>query len=87
MDGMWWERPYTVAGVDIGAGSAKLHLVTSYGARQDIELHTDDDTMVDKFVVNTQTPADPELGRCRRRAVEVRRTLLLPCLQNRQWPL
>ena len=22
MDGMWWERPYTVAGVDIGAGSA-----------------------------------------------------------------
>ena len=23
MDGMWWERPYTVAGVDIGAGSAK----------------------------------------------------------------
>ena len=56
MDGMWWERPYTVAGVDIGAGSAKLHLVTSYGARQDIELHTDDNTLVDKFVVNTQTP-------------------------------
>ena len=56
MDGMWWERPYTVAGVDIGAGSAKLHLVTSYGARQDIELHTGDDTLVDKFVVNTQTP-------------------------------
>ena len=56
MDGMWWERPYTVAGVDIGAGSAKLHVLTSYGARQDIELHTDDDTMVDKFVVTTQTP-------------------------------
>ena len=56
MDGMWWERPYTVAGVDIGAGSAKLHLVTSYGARQDIELHTGDDTLVDKFVVNTQPP-------------------------------
>jgi beta-lactamase class A len=56
MDGMWWERPYTVAGVDIGAGSAKLHLVTSYGARQDIELRTDDNTLVDKFVVNTQSP-------------------------------
>ncbi|WP_407662419.1 serine hydrolase [Mycolicibacterium palauense] len=56
MDGMWWERPYTVAGVDIGAGSATLHLITSYGARQDIELHTDDTTMVDKFIVTTQTP-------------------------------
>ena len=43
-------------GVDIGAGSAKLHVLTSYGARQDIELHTDDNTMVDKFVVTTQTP-------------------------------
>ncbi len=56
MDGMWWERPYTVAGVDIRAGAATLHLVTSYGARQDIEIHTDDATMVDKFVVTTQTP-------------------------------
>jgi beta-lactamase class A len=56
MDGLWWERPYTVAGVDIGAGSANLHLVTSYGARQDIELRTDDNTLVDKFVVTTQSP-------------------------------
>jgi beta-lactamase class A len=56
MDGMWWERPYTVAGVEIGAGSATLHLVTSYGARQDLELHTDDNTMVDKFIVTTHTP-------------------------------
>ena len=56
MDGMWWERPYTVAGVDVGAGTATLHLVTSYGARQDIEIHTNDATMVDKFVVTTLTP-------------------------------
>ncbi len=56
MDGMWWERPYTVAGVEIGAGSATLHLISSYGARQEIELHTDDDTMVDKFIVTTRTP-------------------------------
>ncbi|HEX5143225.1 MAG TPA: serine hydrolase [Mycobacterium sp.] len=56
MDGLWWERPFTVAGVDIGAGSATLHLVTSYGARQDIELRTDDTTFVDRFIVKTQTP-------------------------------
>lgn len=56
MDGMWWERPYTVAGVDVGAGTATLHLVTSYGARQDIDIHTNDATMVDKFVVTTLTP-------------------------------
>jgi beta-lactamase class A len=57
MDGLWWERPHTVVGVDIGAGSATLHLVTSYGARQEIMLHTNDSTMVDKFVVTTQTPS------------------------------
>lgn len=56
MDGLWWERPFTVAGVDIGAGSATLHLVTSYGARQNIELRTGDDTLVDKFIVTTETP-------------------------------
>ena len=44
MDGMWWERPYTVAGADVGAGTATLHLVTSYGARQDIDIHTNDAT-------------------------------------------
>ncbi|CAN5349368.1 serine hydrolase [soil metagenome] len=57
MEGMWWDRPYTIAGVDIGAGSATLHVVSSYGARQDIELHTDDNTfLVDRFKVKTQTP-------------------------------
>ena len=56
MDSMWWERPYRVAGVDIRAGAATLHLSTSYGARQDIELHTGDDTLVDGFVVTTVPP-------------------------------
>ena len=56
MDQMWWERPYTVAGVDIGAGTATLNLLTSYGARQVVELHTDDATMVEKFVVTTEPP-------------------------------
>jgi beta-lactamase class A len=56
MDTMWWDRPYTLAGVDIGAGVATLHLLTSYGARQDIELRTNDDTFVGRFVVTTETP-------------------------------
>lgn len=56
MDGLWWERPFTVADADIGAGSARLELLTSYGARQDIELHTDETTLVDRFVVTTRTP-------------------------------
>lgn len=56
LDAMWWDRPYTLAGVDIGAGSATLHTVTSYGARQDIELRTDDATMVDKLEVTTEPP-------------------------------
>jgi beta-lactamase class A len=43
--------------VEFGAGSATLHLITSYGGRQDIEIHTDDATMVDKFVVTTEKPA------------------------------
>ncbi len=57
MDGMWYDRPYSVAGVEIGAGAATLHIVSSYGARQDIELHTDDSSLlVDRFKVTTQTP-------------------------------
>ncbi len=57
METMWLDRPYTVAGVDIGAGSATLHLVTSYGARQDIEIRTDDaSTLVERFAVTNQTP-------------------------------
>jgi beta-lactamase class A len=56
MDGMWWERPYTLTGVDIGAGTATLQVLTSYGAKQTIELHIADSSFVDKFVVTTQTP-------------------------------
>jgi hypothetical protein len=56
MDNLWWERPYRAARVDIRAGAATLHLSTSYGARQDIELHTGDDTLVDRFTVTTVPP-------------------------------
>ena len=44
------------SGVDIKAGAATLQLITSYGARQDIRIHTADDTLVDGFDVTTQAP-------------------------------
>ena len=56
MERLWWDRPFTLAGVDIGASVATLHLISSYGARQDIRIHTDDDGRVDRFDVDTQTP-------------------------------
>jgi beta-lactamase class A len=56
MDEMWWDRPFTRNGVDINAGTATLRLTTSYGARQNIRIHTDDDTLVDGFDVTTQAP-------------------------------
>jgi beta-lactamase class A len=57
METLWWDRPFSVAGVDIRAGAATLHLISSYGASQDIEIHTDDDRMVDRFRVTTQAPS------------------------------
>jgi beta-lactamase class A len=56
MDSLWWDRPYNLAGIDIGAGVATLHLATSYGSRMDIDLHTDANGLVDRFKVNTQKP-------------------------------
>lgn len=57
MDRMWWDRPFTVTGVDVGAGQSTLHLQTSYGVRQDIELRIDDAGLVDRFDVTLQKPA------------------------------
>jgi beta-lactamase class A len=56
MDRMWWDRPFTVSGIDYGAGQATLHLLTSYGVGQDIELRTDDAGMVDRFKVTLVKP-------------------------------
>jgi hypothetical protein len=47
MESLWWDRPFTLSGVDIKAGAATLQLITSYGGRQDIRIHTGDDTLVD----------------------------------------
>ena len=57
MDTIWWDRPFTVTKVDIGAGHATLHVLTSYGVAQTIELHTDDAGMVDRFEVRLDPPA------------------------------
>ncbi|MCV7290212.1 MULTISPECIES: serine hydrolase [Mycolicibacterium] len=56
MDSIWWDRPFRVTSVDIGAGQATLHVLTSYNVAQDIELRTDDLGMVDRFEVNTVHP-------------------------------
>jgi beta-lactamase class A len=56
MEQLWWDRPFSLAGVDIGASRATLHVVSSYGARQDIRIHTDDGGWVDRFDLDTQAP-------------------------------
>jgi beta-lactamase class A len=56
MGNLWADRPITVSGISIGAGSATLHVLTSYGAAQDIELRTNDAGMVDRFEVTMQPP-------------------------------
>ena len=42
MDKIWWDRPFTLTGVDIGAGHATLRVLTSYQVAQDIKLRTND---------------------------------------------
>ncbi|MBO0864116.1 MAG: class A beta-lactamase-related serine hydrolase [Mycobacterium sp.] len=56
MEELWWDRPFTLSGVDLSAGAATLKLITSYGARQHIRIHTNDATLVDRFDVTTQPP-------------------------------
>ncbi len=56
MEKLWWDRPFTFNGVDIKAGAATLKLTTSYGAQQELRIHTDDDTMVDGFDLTTLPP-------------------------------
>ncbi|GAB7143975.1 serine hydrolase [Mycobacterium riyadhense] len=56
MEALWWDRPFSLDSVDIGASVATLHLISSYGARQDIRIHTDDGGWVDRFDLDTQPP-------------------------------
>lgn len=56
LDSMWWDRPFTVTDVEIGAGQAELGVVTSYGVAQEIALRTDDAGRVDRFDVSLRAP-------------------------------
>ena len=56
MESLWWDRPYTLTGAQIGAGSARLQLLSSFGARQGIELRTNDQTMVTRLIATTEEP-------------------------------
>ena len=62
MDTIWWDRPFTVTKVDIGAGHATLHVLTSYDVAQTIELHTDDAGLVDRFEVSIDPPVIKKWG-------------------------
>jgi len=56
MDKIWWDRPFTLTGVEIGAGHATLHVLTSYAVAQTIELRTNDAGLVDRFEVSLDEP-------------------------------
>ena len=56
MENLWWERPFTVSGVEYYAGRLTLHLINSFGAGQDIEIHTDANGMVNRFDAELQRP-------------------------------
>ena len=56
MGNLWLDRPITVAGIDVGAGQATLHVLTSYGVAQDISLRTNDAGLVDRFEVSLKEP-------------------------------
>ena len=82
MGNLWWDRPITVSSIDIGAGSATLHVLTPYNAAQDIELRTNDAGMVDRFAVTMRPPVITEMGRHRRGADQVGGALLVSGLQG-----
>ena len=56
MDKIWWDRPFTLTDVEVGAGHATLHLLTSYQVAQTIELRTNDAGLVDRFDVSLVPP-------------------------------
>jgi beta-lactamase class A len=56
MDKIWWDRPFTVTGLEIGAGHATIHVLTSYHVAQTIALRTNDEGLVDRFDVSLVPP-------------------------------
>ena len=56
MDKIWWDRPFTLTGLEVGAGHATLHVLTSYQVGQTIDLRTNDAGLVDRFDVSLVPP-------------------------------
>lgn len=56
LDRIWWDRPFTLTNVDVGAGHATLDVRTSYGVGQTIQLRTDEAGMIDRFNVELVAP-------------------------------
>ncbi|WP_049794319.1 serine hydrolase [Mycolicibacterium gilvum] len=56
LDRIWWDRPFTLTNVDVGAGWATLDVQTSYGVAQTIRLRTDEQGLVDRFSVDLVPP-------------------------------
>lgn len=56
LDRIWWDRPFKVTDVEIGAGQATVGVLTSYGVAQEIDLSTDAAGMVDRFDVSLRPP-------------------------------
>ncbi|OBI82247.1 serine hydrolase [Mycobacterium sp. E740] len=56
LDRIWWDRPFTVTDVQIGAGQARIGVLTSYNVAQEIDLRTDDAGMVDRLDVSLRKP-------------------------------
>jgi beta-lactamase class A len=54
LDSIWWDRPFRVTSLDIGAGLATLHVLTSYNVAQNIDLRTNDAGLIDRFAVTLQ---------------------------------
>lgn len=56
LDRIWWDRPFTLTNVDVGAGHATLDVLTSYRVAQTIELRTDEAGLIDRFNVEVVPP-------------------------------
>jgi beta-lactamase class A len=56
LDRIWWDRPFTVNDVEVGAGYVTMDVVNSYRVAQTIRLRTDEAGMIDRFTVDLVKP-------------------------------
>jgi beta-lactamase class A len=56
MDTIWWDRPFTLTNVDVGAGHVTLQMLNSYRVAQTVSLRTDDNGQVDRYELTLREP-------------------------------